>query len=66
MNWQEKKWTVLQVFKNILDKYVPGIIWLTHAWGKGRSLAILYGFVCGELNFAAQLTIYFFLSLVID
>lgn len=32
----------------------------------GRSLAVLYGFVCGELNFAIQLVIYFFLSLVID
>lgn len=66
MNCQEKEWTVLQIFKNSLDKYVPAIIWLTHAWGKGRSLAIYYGSVYGELNFAIQLVIYFSLSLAFD
>ena len=65
MNYQEEEWTVLLIFKNSLDKYLAGIIWLTHAWGKGRSLAIFCGSVYGELNFAIQL-VYFSLNLAFD
>lgn len=56
----------MQIFKSSLDKDLPGIIWLTHALGKGRSLAGFFGSVHGELNFAIQLVIYFPLSLAFD